>query len=60
MLTSPLPCMDPVMKILELVGLNQKRTGPHDNLGYFKNIKLFKQKKIKIIAGLSQWGIFVK
>ncbi len=60
MLTSPLPCMDPVMKVLELVGLNQKRTGPHENLVYFKNIKLFKLKKIKIIGGLSQWGIFVK
>jgi len=60
MLTSPLPCMDPVLRGLEFVGLNQKRTSPHDNLVYFKNIKLFKHKKIKTIGGLSQWGIFVK
>jgi 2-polyprenyl-3-methyl-5-hydroxy-6-metoxy-1,4-benzoquinol methylase len=60
MLTSPLPRMDWAMKILEFMGLNQKRTSPHDNLVNFKDISLFKRKDIKIVAFMSQWGIFYK
>ena len=60
MLTSPVPHMDWVMKLLELIGLNQKRTSPHDHLIYFQNIPYFKTKDIRIIGFLSQWGIFTK
>jgi len=60
LLTSPLPHMDWVMRILERLGLNQKRTSPHDHLVYFQEVPHFEQKQIKIVALLSQWGIFHK
>ncbi len=60
MLTSPLPHMDPLMKALELVGLNQKRTSPHNNLIYFKDIEIFAHKEIIIAGFMSQWGILTK
>jgi len=60
MITTPLPCMDWFLKVLEFFGLNQKRTSRHDHLVYLKNVELFSDKKINIIAGLSQWAIFKK
>lgn len=60
MLTSPVPGRDWVMKILEGVGLNQKRTSPHDCLVAFETVPLFGDKRIEIVKGLSQWGIFTK
>lgn len=60
MLTSPVPHMDWVMKLLELIGLNQKRTSPHNNLIYFKDVSYFHNKNIRIVSFLSQWGIFTK
>ncbi len=60
LVTTPAPHADWFMKILELVGLNQKRTSPHCNLHYLKsNDKLDLDLK-RTVAGLSQWGIFVK
>jgi SAM-dependent methyltransferase len=60
MVTSPVPHMDWVMKILELVGLNQKRTSPHDHLVYFERVPLFERKQINVVRGLAQWGVFTK
>lgn len=60
LITTPLPHRDWVMKLLERVGLNQKRTSPHDHLVYLDRITLFREKQVKIVAGLAQWGIFVK
>jgi 2-polyprenyl-3-methyl-5-hydroxy-6-metoxy-1,4-benzoquinol methylase len=60
MLTTPVPHMDWVLKIMEYLGLNQRRTSPHNNLIYLKNIFCFKEKEIRIILFLSQWGIFTK
>lgn len=60
LLTSPLPHMDWVMKILEFLKLNQKRTSPHTSLVYFKKVPYFSTKKIHTVGFLSQWGIFVK
>jgi len=60
MLTSPLPAADRVMRILEAIGVNQKRTSPHDHLVHFESIPYFQQKEIKIVGLLSQWGIFTK
>lgn len=60
LLTSPLPCMDPVMKLLEIIGLNQKRTSPHSNLVYFKDVGHFNRMEIKTFGFLSQWGVFTK
>jgi 2-polyprenyl-3-methyl-5-hydroxy-6-metoxy-1,4-benzoquinol methylase len=40
MLSSPHPSWDWVMKVLEYLGLNQKRTSPHDQLTDFRQIKM--------------------
>jgi cyclopropane fatty-acyl-phospholipid synthase-like methyltransferase len=60
MLTSPVPHLDWILNFLELIGLNQKRTSPHNNLIYFKHVPYFENKDIKIVGFLSQWGIFTK
>ncbi|MBV8882691.1 MAG: class I SAM-dependent methyltransferase [Chroococcidiopsidaceae cyanobacterium CP_BM_RX_35] len=59
-LTSPVPHMDWIMRLLELIGLNQKRTSPHNHLVYFQDVPYFKTKDIRIVGFLSQWGIFTK
>jgi 2-polyprenyl-3-methyl-5-hydroxy-6-metoxy-1,4-benzoquinol methylase len=60
LLTSPVPHMDWCMKILEILGLNQKRTSPHDHLVDFRDVPHFEQKEVKIVGFLSQWGVFHK
>ena len=60
LITTPLPHRDWVMKTLEAVGLNQKRTSPHDHLVYLYSVPLFTEKRVKVVAGLSQWAVFVK
>lgn len=60
LITSPVPEMDWAMQLLETVGLNQKRTSPHDHLIDFRTIPLFEAVEIRRVAGLSQWGIFRK
>ena len=60
LITTPVPHRDWVMKTLETIGLNQKRTSPHDHLVYLEKVPIFTQKYVKIMAGLSQWGVFVK
>ncbi|MEH1938930.1 MAG: class I SAM-dependent methyltransferase [Nostoc sp.] len=60
MLTSPVPHMDWAMQLLESAGLNQKRTSPHNYLVCFEDVPYFKNKDIKIVSSLSQWGIFTK
>jgi SAM-dependent methyltransferase len=60
LLTSPVPEMDWAMQLLEAVGLNQKRTSPHDHLIDFRTIPYFEPLATRRVAGLSQWGILVK
>jgi 2-polyprenyl-3-methyl-5-hydroxy-6-metoxy-1,4-benzoquinol methylase len=60
LITTPLPHRDWVMKALETCGLNQKRTSPHDHLVYLNQVPLFAEKRVKTVAGLSQWAVFVK
>lgn len=60
LLTSPVPRMDWAMQLLERAGLNQKRTSPHDHLIDFRDVPYFEDRRIKIVAGLSQWGVFRK
>ena len=60
MITTPLPHWDWLLKILETIGLNQKRTSPHNHLVYLKDVSCFKNKKIKIFGFVSQFGIFTK
>ena len=60
LLTSPVPHMDWVMKLLEAAGLNQRRTSPHDHLVYFEDLRGFERVALTRKAGLSQWGILRK
>jgi cyclopropane fatty-acyl-phospholipid synthase-like methyltransferase len=60
LLTSPVPHMDWVMRILETLGLNQRRTSPHDHLVYFNSITAFEPVSLLRKAGISQWGILRK
>lgn len=58
LLTTPLPSMDWLCRGLEAVGLNQKRTSPHDHLIRLQRIPLFERIAIKVIPPCAQWGIF--
>jgi len=60
MLTSPVPHLDWLCKLLETVGLNQKRTSPHNHLIYFEDIPLFELLEIRTIGVMMQWGKFKK
>jgi len=60
LLTTPMPHFDWVMKILELLKLNQKRTSPHNNLIYLSKVNFSGIKKITIMHFLAQWGVFTK
>ena len=60
MMTSPVPYMDWLCLLLEWLGLNQKRTSPHNHLIYFKDLPLFEPIEIKIVGGMAQWGKFRK
>lgn len=46
--------------MLEFLGLNHKRTSPHDWLIYFKDIPLFEPVETKNVALIAQWEIFRK
>jgi SAM-dependent methyltransferase len=60
LVTTPLPHRDWVLKFFEGMRLNQHRTSPHDHLVYLDQIKVFPYRQVRVIAGLSQWGIFTK
>ncbi|HZP17239.1 MAG TPA: class I SAM-dependent methyltransferase [Terriglobales bacterium] len=60
MMTSPLPHMDWLCKMFEAIGLNQRRTSPHSNLVYFRNLKLFQPLEIRTVGTMAQWGVFKK
>ena len=56
LLTTPVPHMDWLLKITEALGLNQRRTSPHDHLVDLTTVPGFRHKTIRIILGLGQWG----
>lgn len=58
--TTPLPRFDWVMKLLEALGLNQKRTSPHSNLHSLRSVGNLTLRRRRKVGGLSQWGIFEK
>ncbi len=60
MITTPVPRMDWALRLLEMLGLNQKRTSRHDHLVALSRAPHFEQKAVRTIAFLSQWGIFTK
>jgi 2-polyprenyl-3-methyl-5-hydroxy-6-metoxy-1,4-benzoquinol methylase len=60
MLTTPLPSMDWLCRLFEILGLNQKRTSPHCNLVDIQRIPGFITKEYAIIGLMGQWGIYRK
>jgi cyclopropane fatty-acyl-phospholipid synthase-like methyltransferase len=58
--TTPVPSRDWVMRILEAVGLNQRRTSPHDHLVDLRVAPYFADRRIEIVGGLSQWAVLRK
>lgn len=58
-LTSPAPHFDWVCKLLEIFGLNQKRTSKH-NCIYLSQLPFFKPLKLKNVGLIAQWGTFIK
>jgi len=60
MLTTNVPHMGWVGKILERVGLVQRRTSLHDHLIFFEDVSLFEPVQIRQVAGLAQWVKFRK
>lgn len=58
MLTSPVPHMDWICWLMEVAGLNQKRTSPHNQLLYFENVPIFEPLAIRRVGFVAQWGIF--
>jgi SAM-dependent methyltransferase len=58
--TTPVPGMDWLCKLLETMGVNQKRTSPHDHLIDFKDIPFFEPVETRTVKLIGQWGKFRK
>lgn len=59
-LTSPVPHFDWICRLMEGVGLTQRRTSPHSNLTYFEKIPCFELVWLRRVAGIAQWGVLEK
>jgi SAM-dependent methyltransferase len=57
--TTPVPRRDWALKLLEALGLNQRRTSPHDHLIDLRRVPQF-EREIVIVGGLSQWAVLRK
>lgn len=57
LITTPVPRMDSVCRLLERLGMLQRRTSPHTNLTDVRELPLFDVVEWKIKAGVSQWGV---
>jgi cyclopropane fatty-acyl-phospholipid synthase-like methyltransferase len=61
LVTTPLPSRDWLCKLLERLGLNQRRTSPHTHLIYLDDLpRQFRPLETFIKARISQWGVFEK
>ncbi|MFC4057824.1 class I SAM-dependent methyltransferase [Planomonospora corallina] len=59
LVTTPVPHMDWLCKLMERAGLNQRRTSPHSHLTYLRDFpKSFRPVETSVKAGISQWGVF--
>ena len=58
--TTPVPSRDWIMRLLEAVGLNLRRTSPHDRLVDLRRAPWFQDREIRIVGGLSQWAVLRK
>jgi 2-polyprenyl-3-methyl-5-hydroxy-6-metoxy-1,4-benzoquinol methylase len=60
LITTPVPHMDWLLKIVEALHLTQQRTSPHSNLVYLKDVPKFQQEKIVYPFRIGQWAVFRK
>jgi 2-polyprenyl-3-methyl-5-hydroxy-6-metoxy-1,4-benzoquinol methylase len=60
LVTTPIPGADWFLKWLEAVGLNQKRTSPHEHLTDLRNVPCFEHKDVRRVGFLSQWAVLTK
>jgi hypothetical protein len=58
--TTPVPGRDWVMRVLEAIGLNQRRTSPHDFLVDLRAAPHFEEREVRIVGGLAQWAVLRK
>ena len=58
LVTTPLPRMDWLCRVLETLGLSQKRTSPHDHLIHFRDLPLFAPVHTRVVLPTAQWGVF--
>ncbi|WP_321473606.1 class I SAM-dependent methyltransferase [uncultured Paludibaculum sp.] len=56
-LTTPAPEWDWLLKILENLGINQRRTSPHSNLFDARRVPGFRVASYRRFAGLAQWAV---
>lgn len=59
-LSSPHPRWDWACRLLEFLGISQRRSSPHTHLINFHDIPLFAPASIRRVGLLAQWGIFRK
>jgi hypothetical protein len=52
--------MDWILRMLERIGLNQKRTSPHDHLTWVSRASCFEHKSVRIVGLMSQWAVLSK
>jgi 2-polyprenyl-3-methyl-5-hydroxy-6-metoxy-1,4-benzoquinol methylase len=57
MVTTPIPRMDPVCKVLERMHLLQRRTSVHSHLCDLRHLSSFDVVERQTKAAVSQWGV---
>lgn len=60
MLTSPAPRWDWCCRVLESLGLTQRRSSPHTHLIHFRHVPLFEPLELRRPGLIAQWGVFRK
>lgn len=59
-LTTPVPHWDWACRVLELLGINQRRTSPHDHLVYVEDIPFFEIVSNRRFMVTGQWAVLRK
>jgi 2-polyprenyl-3-methyl-5-hydroxy-6-metoxy-1,4-benzoquinol methylase len=60
LITTPVPHMDWLLKIVEALRLTQQRTSPHSNLVYLNDLPGFTIEQKRTPFGIGQWAVFRK
>ena len=60
MVTTPIPSRDWICRLLEMAGLAQKRTSPHDHLVDLRRVPRFELQSFERVGWLAQWGVLSK